>query len=109
MTLRMVLEAAEGETVLALHGWLVGPEVAEFERVVAAAPLPLRVDLANLVSADLPGIAALRAQRVRGVRLANTSPYIAILLDGAVEVKPLRRRGRRGSTSARVAPKGRRT
>ena len=98
MTLRMVLQASNGEASLALHGWLTGPEVAEFERVVATAPLPLRLDLANLVSVDLPGIAALQAQRARGARLANASPYIAILLKGADQPGPSRRRGRRGST-----------
>jgi hypothetical protein len=100
MTLRIVLQAAKGESVLALHGWLVGPEVAEFERVVAAASLPLRLDLANLVTADLPGIAALQAQRARGVRLAGASPYISILLKGANGVKPPRRRGGRGNALA---------
>ena len=70
MTLRMVLQAAKEEVSLALHGWLTGPEVAEFVRVAAATPLPLRVDLTNLVSADLPGIPPCR----RSVRGARTWP-----------------------------------
>lgn len=85
MTLRIVLQAAKGEAVLALHGWLSGPEVAEFERVVGAAPLPLRIDLANLAGADSSGITALCAQRGRGARLASASPYISILLKGHEE------------------------
>ena len=81
MTLRIVVESAKGEAVLALHGWLSGPEVDEFERVVGAAPMPLRIDLTNLADANRLGVAALRAQRDRGVCLANASPYIALLLE----------------------------
>jgi hypothetical protein len=81
MTLRMVVQATKGEGVLALHGWLAGPEVGEFERIVAGLPLPLRIDLAQLAGADPSGVTALHAQRGRGARLANASPYIAILLN----------------------------
>lgn len=97
MTLRMVLQAANEESVLDLHGWLAGEEVGEFERVASAAPLPLRLELANLMGADLAGISALRAQRLRGARLANASPYIAILLKGGEEARPPRRRERRST------------
>jgi hypothetical protein len=85
MTLRMVVESRKGDAVLALHGWLSGPEVDEFERVVGAAPLPLRIDLTNLADANRRGVAALRAQRDRGVCLANASPYIALLLECQAE------------------------
>jgi hypothetical protein len=86
MTLRMVVESRKGDAVLALHGWLSGPEVDEFERVVGAAPLPLRIDLTNLADANRRGVAALRAQRDRGVCLANASPYIALLLECHAEI-----------------------
>jgi hypothetical protein len=78
----MEAQSGKGEAVLALHGWLSGPEVAEFERVVGTAALPLRIDLTNLAGADRCGIDALRAQRDRGACLANASPYIGILLEG---------------------------
>jgi hypothetical protein len=94
----MVVQSAKSEVVLALHGWLAGPEVAEFERVVGTAPLPLRIDLANLVGADSCGISALCAQRERGAHLANASPYIAILLDSSAE-QPQPRRGKRAGTT----------
>jgi hypothetical protein len=101
MTLRIVMQTTKGEAVLALHGWLSGPEVAEFERVVGAAPLPLRIDLTNLAGVDGSGITALAAQRVRGARLANASPYVSILLKGHDEEprtgRPGDRRGRRGN------------
>jgi hypothetical protein len=85
MTLRMVVQSGKGEAVLSLHGWLSGPEVGEFERVVGTAPLPLRIDLTNLAGADRSGITALCAQRERGARLANVSPYIGLLLKGQDE------------------------
>jgi hypothetical protein len=104
MTLRMVMQATRGEAVLGLHGWLAGPEVAEFERVVGAAPLPLRIDLANLAGADPSGITALHTQRDRGARLANASPYIGILLQSGDEARaqkvPGSRPGRRRGTGA---------
>jgi len=96
MTLRMVVQSGKGEAVLALHGWLSGPEVTEFERVVETAPLPLRIDLTNLAGADRCGITALRAQRDRGAILANASPYIGILLDSQDDgERPPTRRAKR--------------
>jgi hypothetical protein len=100
MTLRIVVQAAKGESVLALHGWLAGPEVAEFERVAGTLSPPLRIDLASLAGVDPSGITALQAQRTHGARLANASPYISILLKTAGEPPPppaVPRRGRRGS------------
>lgn len=99
MTLRLVMQTEKAGVSLALHGWLTGPEVAEFERVVGAAALPLRIDLANLVGADASGILALNTQRDRGARLANASPYISILLKSAdVGSETVPRRLRRGTT-----------
>lgn len=103
MTLRLVLQSGQTGTNLALHGWLAGAEVVEFERVAAEAPLPLRIDLTNLVGADPAGIAALNQQCDRGARLANASPYIGILLRAAAghadDAAP--KRARRGRNDVR--------
>lgn len=102
MTLRLVMQSEKAGALLALHGWLTGPEVEEFVRVAALAPLPMRIDLANLVGADPSGIMALRAQSERGARLANASPYISILLEDAAEkprAEQRHRRSKRGSTA----------
>lgn len=88
MTLRIVVEAEKEGAVLGLHGWLSGPEVDEFGRVVGAVPLPLRIDLTHLAGVDPAGITALRAQLERGACLANASPYVAILLKGAGDEFP---------------------
>jgi hypothetical protein len=102
MTLRLVMQSEKAGAALALHGWLSGPEVEEFVRIVAEAPLPLSIDLANLVGADPSGITALLAQRERGARLANASPYISILLNSSVEeprAERQHRRSNRGGTN----------
>jgi hypothetical protein len=56
MTLRIDLLDGEGPSTIALHGWLSAAEVAEFERTVAEAGLPLRVDLAQLVFRNGSGV-----------------------------------------------------
>jgi len=78
MTLRMILHLDKDEPSISLHGWLVGPEVAEFERVVASSRVPLQIDLQNLMGADRDGLAALRSQRLQ---LSSASPYVSLLLD----------------------------
>lgn len=78
MTLRMILHLDKDEPSVSLHGWLVGPEVAEFERVVASSRVPLQIDLQNLMGADRAGLAALRGQRLQ---LSSASPYVSLLLD----------------------------
>jgi hypothetical protein len=99
MTLRMVMQQARSESVLTLHGWLSGPEVAEFVRVVDAAQLPLQIDLTHLVGVDPSGIEALSSLRVRGARLVNASPYINLLLATRDQACP--GRGGRGGSSDR--------
>jgi hypothetical protein len=82
VTLQIVCRMAENEGVIELHGWLSGPEVAEFEGACASHPHPLRIDLENLAGASANGILALKDQRARGARLTGASPYIALLLRG---------------------------
>src|SRR5262249_29655381 len=80
VTLRIVSLKQEDETILELHGWVSGREVAELLAACAAAPLPLRIDLANVACASAEGVLALRELRARGARLVNASPYLELLL-----------------------------
>jgi hypothetical protein len=91
MTLRIDLLAAEGASTIALHGWLSAAEVAEFERTVAEAGLPLRIDLSQLAGADAEGRLSLCRQERRGASLTGASPYIGLLLErsaGGAEGEP---------------------
>jgi hypothetical protein len=82
MTLQIVCQAGQGTAVIELHGWLSGPEIAEFQKACASQPLPLRIDLKNLAGATAAGILALKEQRARGASLSGASPYIGLLLHG---------------------------
>jgi hypothetical protein len=73
---------ASAVSAVVLHGWLTTAEVAEFERAVAEAARPVRIDLEHLVWADAEGLRALRRQRGRGVPLTKASPYMELLLAG---------------------------
>jgi len=79
--LMMTLSLDRDEPSVSLHGWLVGDEVQEFERVVTTSRVPLAIDLESLRGADVSGLAALRTHRDRGIRLRNVSPYISLLLE----------------------------
>jgi hypothetical protein len=68
---------------LALDGWLIQTEVAEFEKVCASGPEPLCLDLNQLVGADAQGVIALKEQRARGARIIGASPLVQLLLDRA--------------------------
>jgi len=99
MTLRIDLLAGKGPATIALHGWLSAAEVAEFERTVAEAGLPLRIDLAQLAGADAEGRRCLWRQERRGASLTGASPYIGLLLErsaGAAEGEPEQRPQPRG-------------
>jgi len=94
MTLRIDLLAGKGPATIALHGWLSAAEVAEFERTVAEAGLPLRIDLAQLAGADAEGRRCLCRQERRGASLTGASPYIGLLLErsaGGAEGEPEKR------------------
>jgi hypothetical protein len=80
LTLRIVSTTVRNGSVVELHGWLNGPEVAEFEKVCAGRSASLQIDLTHLVGADAAGILSLREQRARGARLIGVSPYISLLL-----------------------------
>jgi len=80
VTLRMALGEESGVQVIRLADWLEGEAVPELERVVSGCAEPLRLELAELRSADPAGLRVLRALRARGARLVGASPYIRLLL-----------------------------
>jgi hypothetical protein len=80
VTLQIVCRVVENEALIELHGWLSGPEIAEFQTVCASQALPFRVDLQNLAGASGDGVLALREVRARGAQLTGVSPYIGLLL-----------------------------
>jgi len=66
-----------------LAGRLGREHTAELLRICDEAPGPLRVDLANLVSADPTGLEALVGLEGRGAELTGISPYLALRLERA--------------------------
>jgi hypothetical protein len=80
VTLHIALGQESGIQLIRLAGWLEGEAVAELERVVSGRAEPLRLDLAELRSADPAGLTVLRALRARGAGLVGASPYIRLLL-----------------------------
>lgn len=53
----------------------------ELAALVDEARGPVELDLADLLSADATGLAALGRLRRRGVALVGTSPYLALQLE----------------------------
>ena len=81
MTLRIFEELDDGETVIALHGWLSAAEVAEVEELVARPDRRVRIDLEQLAGVDGEGLLALQRLRRNGTRFTGVSPYLEILLE----------------------------
>jgi hypothetical protein len=88
VTLRIAFSEDSGIQIMRLEGWLEGEAVAELERVVSGRAEPLRIELAELRSADPAGLTVLRALRARGARLVGASPYIRLLLGTAPSGPP---------------------
>jgi len=87
MTVRIDTAAGEGQPTIALHGWLSVAEVPEFERLVTEAGLPVRIDLTDLVEADVEGRRSLLRQQERGAHLVGASPYLRLLLESAARAE----------------------
>ena len=68
------------ETVIQIDGQLMTEGVVELERLCAAAPRPLTLELAGLSTIDRDGRRALHALADQGIRLVGASPYIELLL-----------------------------
>ncbi len=82
MTLRITTRRRQGKTVVQVDGKLTGDEVRALEETCRRARLPLALDLANLETADETGLRLLRALAAAGAVLRDTSPYVALLLEG---------------------------
>jgi len=75
----------EGERrIVSLAGRLSVAHVPELLRACEAGP-SVDVDLADLVSADAPGIEALQRIRRNGARLVRAPGYIQLKLDSSRE------------------------
>jgi hypothetical protein len=98
MTLQIVCLLVEGKARIELHGWLTGPEIAEFQATCASHAPPFSIDLENLSGASADGIVALKEQRARGASLNSASPYIELLLSGRPST--LQGKGGRGPGTA---------
>jgi hypothetical protein len=90
-----------GRRVVRPAGRLFGEDVTIFERICNDEPLPFRIDLEDLLSADQAGLAVLLRQKVRGVSLTRVPGYIRIGLASAAKLAgglPARARRKRSSS-----------
>jgi hypothetical protein len=80
--LRIDLSQPGLTTLVKLEGRLVGPWVAELERVLAsvADPRALLLELEAVSHADEAGLAVLRLALSRGARIVSMSGFVACLL-----------------------------
>ena len=106
VNLRVDIVGVDGRRVVRLAGRLLGGDAAMFEQICNAEPLPLRIDLQDLLSADDAGVAALLQQKQRGARFTRVPAYIRLRLAMAAKLAghaPARQR-RRQSGSEPPAP-----
>ena len=82
MQLRLTVDReAEDRTVIHVDGRLAGSGVAQLVETCRGCE-GLVLDLANLLTVDDAGIAALRRLAGDGIELLNASPYVVLLLEG---------------------------
>ena len=81
MRFKITEQARIDATVISIHGKLAAEGVRELETALAAAALPVCLDLKYLISADSNGIQAILSMSNKGVQLLNVSPYIKLLLE----------------------------
>lgn len=75
------LDEAHGRTVR-VDGWLVAGDLVALEEAMGDEVRGMRLDLAELRSADAAGIGALRGLEARGAELWRATPYLRLLLGG---------------------------
>jgi ABC-type transporter Mla MlaB component len=76
------VQDCERRRVVRLAGRLQGEHAADLIRLCDESLKPVRLDLADLVSADTAGLEALVMLQSRGAELVGASPYVALQLDG---------------------------
>jgi len=69
--------------VIRLSGALKGEMSSELTRLVDESQPPVRLDLADLVSADAAGLRTLASLEARGAELVGASPYVSLQLQRA--------------------------
>ena len=88
MQFRADVEDLGARRTVRLAGRLEGSQAAEVTRLCEERPGAVRLDLADLVSADDQGLAILEVLRGRDVALVGTSPYLALQLEIARAARP---------------------
>lgn len=107
MQFRAQLDDLAGTRIVRLAGRLEREQVFELVRLCEEAPGPVRLDLADLVSAGAEGLEALALLRNRGVALVGTSPYLALQLEVVEEAHARHDVERAGIATDRQASKAR--
>jgi hypothetical protein len=101
VNLRVDIVGVAGRRVVRPAGRLLGEDVAVFEQICSQEPLPFRIDLEELLSADEAGLALLLRQKEKGARFIRVPAYIRLRLEAAARladptlVRPRRRRADR--------------
>ncbi len=88
MTFRITISEESGVQVMRLAGWLENEAVDELGRALSDTSGPLRLELAELRSANQPGVMLLRALHAGGVSLVGASPFIRQLLGSETSRPP---------------------
>jgi hypothetical protein len=86
VNLRVDVIGLAGRRVVRAAGRLFGEDVAIFEQICNDEPLPFRIDLEELLSADQAGLAVLLRQKERGARFRRVPGYIRLRLASAAKL-----------------------
>jgi hypothetical protein len=81
MDCRIDVAQQPGFCVVHVAGRLTDAQVPDLLRVCATL-VPIRLDLAELDSANAVGVEALRRLRKEGAEIVGAPPFIELLLDG---------------------------
>ena len=77
MTVRFTVTEDRAVRRIRLEGRLSADEIAELEQLVGVDPRRVCLDLAELRSADAPGLELLRRLRSEGVEMCGARPHLA--------------------------------
>jgi hypothetical protein len=88
--------------IVRLVGCLRREHLPELTKLCDESPMPLRLDLVDLVSSDAAGLDALLLWQSRGAEVAGASRHVALLLERVQQNTPAVVKGEPGQT--RPAP-----